>query len=176
MVRDHLTRRSLTCLKWRLTPPEGGGFKQRRLKSPLLIDRKVVIACSLLDVLGNHLISDIARRCGKVSASPQMTTPTLFSQNSALAQQPPWCFSLDALHPLTDWLSGRAPQRQINGHDHWKRGPWWFQCPLFYIFRVSNHVTVCQCFQQASACGISLSTRNETWCHTPNGMSCDNFS
>lgn len=102
-----------------LQPPKGGGLKQGTPEGGSRGYSEVAIVGTLFEVLGcdilhDHLVCDIAGRCGKISASPQMATPELLRQTPVFAQQFARCFPLDRSHNFTNGQLGRNRNKQVN--------------------------------------------------------------
>jgi len=102
-----------------LQPPEGGGLKQGTPEGGSRGYREVAIVGTLFEVLGcdilhDHLVCNIAGRCSKVSASPQMATPKLLRQTTVFAQQLSRCFSLDRSHNFANGQLRRNRNEQVD--------------------------------------------------------------
>ena len=105
--------------KSQLQPPEGGGLKQGTPEGGSRGYREVAIVGTLFEVLGcdilhDHLVCNIAGRCSKVSASPQMATPKLLRQTTVFAQQLSRCFSLDRSHNFANGQLRRNRNEQVD--------------------------------------------------------------
>src|SRR3989339_698947 len=101
-----------------LQPPEGGGLKQGTPEGGSRGYREVAIVGTLCEVLGcdilyDHLVCNIAGRCGKISASPQMATLELLRQTTVFAQQLSRCFPLDRSHNFANGQLRRNRNEQV---------------------------------------------------------------
>lgn len=74
----------------------------------------VCVFVLMLDVLGDHLVGNVARADGVVPSSPQVLAPELFSQALAFLEEFSGGFAFEVLGDFADRELGRDGQEEVN--------------------------------------------------------------